>query len=306
MYNFGFIKTVSLGIVLLSLSNCEIKSTHYQASESEQGCDIYTEKCVRPKLGSTILGVSGRSGSRRGSGSLNNNDPNISILSNLGNEVRKYLCTEYERMFKEIREKTDFDKHTNLQDVQDECIYYENRGQILLCPIFREVRGCLEVRRVDNPRTSENEAQQFDIVCINDEARSSLNNDPFSTEQRVRMINRLLGRLERRIEAKLIWCVYSESPDCLEPTEINALEVNISHIGSFREFGIRKHVDEFARKIECENRLETDCPSGINLKSESEALEANEVDRIIEEAHESVSTEINGYFQKPYGESCPE
>ena len=52
---------------------------------------------------------------------------------------------------------------------------------------------------------------------------------------------------------KLSICVYTEEEDCLEPREEEALELEIAHVGEFKDFVKRQYVDKYSTRLECEN-----------------------------------------------------
>lgn len=155
-----------LSIPVFYFSSCSLEgySSSFH-SENEPECDIFTERCPRSGSG---YGLSSSGGSRRrsnsGGGNSNNNNNNggannnIPTLSPEVSEAREYACTQYERMFEEIREGVEVGR-------SNECIMFEDHA--LLCPRFDYTRGCLRVREIDDPATDARESDAFDMVCIN-------------------------------------------------------------------------------------------------------------------------------------------
>ena len=150
-------------------------------------------------------------------------------------------------------------------------------------------------------------------------------NERISKADRNRIMKRLLERRKREMIRKLIICVYTESENCLEPREVNALHAEIVHVGEFRDFTIRRFVDKYATRLECENIRSctnlfvdkqalfaftiSECGSSctpITFKDEDERLDEDEVDKEIDKFKEDFEEEFIQFFeQRPYGAACP-
>ena len=149
---------------LILFSSCTLRGSDYLALQgSNEGCDIFTERCPRSGSGFSISG-GGRGSSRKNYSNDNNSSPRLPSLSSQFEPARKYSCEQYKEMFDDIRTGVDV-------DLDKECIMFEDHA--LLCPHFEGVRGgglrgCLRVREVDDPITDDDESEEFDMVCIED------------------------------------------------------------------------------------------------------------------------------------------
>ena len=156
-------------------SSCQMPSSSLASQgEEEEGCDIYTQRCPRSGGWSSGSSRSGRS-SRRSSSTPEEPPPPLPDLSPPEvEEARQYICGEYDRMFEEIRDGVEVDEDGSGSDRGlTECIEFE--GRTILCPDIEYVRGCLRVQEIDDPSTPAEESDNFDMVCINDEASLYLN-----------------------------------------------------------------------------------------------------------------------------------
>lgn len=151
---------VVFSIIFLFFSSCSLKGNDWLAlQDSNEDCDIFTERCPRSGSGFSISGGGrARSSSRRTP--ISNPLPSGTTISPEIEKAIIYACNQYEEMKEKIEDgisinvgmgRLEFERH------------------IILIPEFDSVNGCLRVESIDDPITRDDESDEFEMICIEDD-----------------------------------------------------------------------------------------------------------------------------------------